>query len=100
MLDLTSHDGPGHTGLLEHLDPGSELAKRNAMNLRDRRTRGLGFQFGKRFFLERDDSHLVTGGASGLEDEKGKPAIAGNESEVHATRPRARPRYGAWRAGG
>jgi hypothetical protein len=70
------------------------------MHRRSRCASGLGFEFGKRFFLERDDGHLVTGGASGLEDEEGKPAVAGNESEVHATRPRARPRYGVSHAGG
>ena len=76
-----------------------KLAQRHAVQRRRRRLRGLGLEFRKRLLLQRDDRDVVAGRPSRLENEEGKPAIAGNQSEVHASRPRAGPRSVAWRDG-
>ena len=40
-------------------------------------------EFRKRLFLDRDDRHLVALGAGGIEHEKRKPAVAGDQTELH-----------------
>ncbi len=39
----------------------------------------------ERFFLRRDHRDLVTLGARRLEDQEGKPTVAGNEPELHSS---------------
>ncbi len=99
VLDLTRHDGVRDARLLQQVDPGSELAQGHAVQRRGRRLRGRGLEFRKGLLLQRDDRDVVTGRPSGVENEEGKPAIAGDQSEVHASRPRAGPRSVAWRDG-
>ena len=40
-------------------------------------------QIGKRLFLDGDDRDVVAGRARRIEDEKGKPAVAGDQAEPH-----------------
>ena len=40
-------------------------------------------QAGKRFFLDRDEGHVVSGAARGVEDEEGETAVAGDQTETH-----------------
>ena len=80
VLHLPGHHGLRDAGLLEQVDPCPELSQRDAMQRRRRRLRRLAFEFGERLFLEGDDGDLVARRARRLEDEEGKPAVAGNQT--------------------
>src|SRR5262245_66563027 len=93
MFDLPGHYGLSDAGLLEQVQPGSQLTQRNAVDGGHRRTLGSRLEIRKRFFLERDDGDVVAGAARGVEDQKREPAVAGDQSEgrSHSAIPLRRP---------
>ena len=67
-------------GILEQADAFSQLSERDPVDRRRGRASRRLLEIGKRFLLDGDDGDLVTRPPGGVEHEKGKPAIAGDQA--------------------
>ena len=84
VLHLPRHHRLSDAGLLEHADALAELAERHPVQRRRRRPRGGVRELGEGLLLDGDDGDVVPSRARRIEDEKGKPAVAGDQAEPHA----------------
>ena len=66
-------------GLAQQLDAAPQLTERDGVQRRTERGRPL-HQVVADLFLDGDDGHVVAEGTSGIEDEEGKLAVAGDEA--------------------
>ena len=79
----------GDAGRLQDLDALAELAERHPVEVRARLARRR-LEIGKRLLLDGHDGDVVAEAAGALQHQKGKPAVAGNETDsAHAARRQA-----------
>ena len=77
---ITACVTPAAFSRLMHLP---ELSERDPVQRRRRRPGRQVGEIGKRFFLDGDDGDVVARAARGVEDEKGKTAVAGDQTQPH-----------------
>jgi hypothetical protein len=82
VLHLPGHHGVADAGGLQDRDALPELAEGNPMN-RYAAPPGRVGQLWKRLFLRRDDGDVVALRARGVEHEKRKASVPGNQANVH-----------------
>ena len=90
VLDLPRHDGSSRAGLAQQANARSQLTERDPVN-RGAVPLGGVIELGERLFLHGDDGDVVAQCPRGIEDEKRKPAVAGNQTKCHSV---AVPRSG------
>ena len=79
MLDLPGHDRLRHAGGLQDLDTLTKMPQRDPMQVGARLARRE-LQLRERFFFDRDHGDVVSKATSALQRQKGKPAVAGDET--------------------
>ena len=81
VLDLPGHHRLGDAGVLQQADALARAgrARPSAAPPPAARAADVG-ELGKRLFLEGDDGDVVAGAARRVEDEEGKPAVAGDQA--------------------
>jgi hypothetical protein len=82
VLHLSRHHRASHPGGLEQTDALAELTERNPVNRRPVPRRGVD-KLGKSLFLDGDHRHVMPLRGRRLEDQEGKLAVAGDETELH-----------------
>jgi hypothetical protein len=84
VFDLSRHHRTVGAGQPKDLQPAAQLTERDPVYRGGRQARGGRLlEVGRGLFLDGDNRHLVAHRASGVEHEKGKPAVAGNQSQLH-----------------
>ena len=78
MFYLPGHDCAMNPGALKSFDQLRQFSKREPMNGGS----AVRFDFRRRFFLDRRDDNFISLRARGLEHEKGKCSVAGDEANL------------------
>src|SRR5580692_2314123 len=76
MLHLSGHDRAVYAFALEGLDQLGKFSQRKPIDS----SGAVGFDLGKRFFLDSSDDNLITAGAGSIEHEKGKATVARDQA--------------------